>query len=245
MIHALIDSDTISYASAVCSEGAEEYVAISRLDRMANGIIEASGCSTFQMYVSGGVNFRYAIDPTYKGHRLPSPEHREACHQHLITHWGAIETDGYEADDAVGVEQKLDGSTMIVGIDKDLLQIPGKHFQWAIIRNGIVVREEKHLEISEEEGMRNFFTQMLTGDVSDNIKGIHGIGKVKAPKLLADLHTEEEMYNAVYDAYTFDEEDDGTQCCNRERFYRNLDLLWLWRQLGVTYSIRREIYGTY
>ena len=27
------------------------------------------------------------------------------------------------------------------------------------------------------------------------------------------------------------------------RLKNNLDLLWVWRELGVTYSIRKEIYG--
>jgi len=33
------------------------------------------------------------------------------------------------------------------------------------------------------------FTMMLTGDVSDNVKGVHGIGQKKAEKLLQGKNT--------------------------------------------------------
>jgi len=142
-----------------------------------------------------------------------------------------------------GVEQKEDGSTCIVAIDKDLLQVPGLHYSWPITRKNIIVREGLFREISKEEGMRRFFTQALTGDTSDNIKGIYGIGAKKAEKLLADCRTEEEMYLKVYNVYTEDCEDDVCISKQLQRLETNLDLLWIWRSLGITYSIRKEIYG--
>ena len=240
---ALIDGDTIAYAPATSAEGAEGWVATSRVDNMLNSILDRISPSEYVIYVSGGHNFRKDIDPTYKAQRPPSPEHRILCHQYLIDRWGAIETDGYEADDAVGCAQKND--TVIVGIDKDLLQIPGKHYQWEIRRKGVVVKEERWLDVSPEEGMRSFFKQMLTGDVSDNIIGIKGIGPVKAAKIIEDCSTEEEMYDTVRFFYqsslmnTNEEIED-----NVERFNRNLNLLWIWRELGITYTIRREMNGT-
>lgn len=144
---------------------------------------------------------------------------------------------------------------IICGIDKDLLQVPGLHYSWPIIRSGKVVREGIFREISKEEGMRRFFTQALTGDVSDNIKGIHGIGPKKAEKLLADCKTEAEMYNVCKSQYIQFELDNSEEAVRDEgryryleeqgiqRFHRNCDLLWVWRELGITYSIRKEIYG--
>jgi 5'-3' exonuclease len=133
-------------------------------------------------------------------------------------------------------------NTIICGIDKDLLQIPGRHYRWPIYRYGKVIRESEHLTITEEEGWRNYFTQMLTGDSSDNIIGVEGIGIKKAAKLLSDVHTEQEMYDLVYYFYTSSlDHDDETRCCNTERFFRNLDLLYIWRNYGITYNIRRQI----
>lgn len=239
---ALVDSDTPIYEVAITSEDIDLPLAKARLDRRIENIIEASKADEYVLYVSGGHNFRKTIDPSYKANRTqPDPKWREDLRLHLISSWGAVECVGYEADDACGCEQRQDGTTIIVGIDKDLLQIPGLHYRWPIVRKGQIVREAEFVEISEEEGFRRFFSQALTGDTSDNIKGIYGIGEKKAEKILAPCKTEEEMYQRVEDCYTEDDETDEMLLYNLERFERNLNLLWIWRSLGITYSIRREI----
>lgn len=234
---ALVDSDTPIYTSALVSEDVSEAIAKSRLDVAIGNILRDCGASEFKLFVSGGNNFRKEIDPSYKANRtLPDPKHRETLRQHLIKEWGAYECVGYEADDLCGIEQRQDGSTIIVAIDKDLLQVPGLHYSWPIVRKGVVVREHRWLEIDEETGFRNFFTQTLTGDTSDNIKGIYGIGEKKAEKLLENCHTEEEMYKVVLSVY---QEKEGS--FSMEKLSINLDLLWIWRSLGVTYNIRKEM----
>lgn len=245
---ALIDSDTPVFATAIASEDVSESFAKSRLDLTIRNIIKGSGCTDYKLFVSGGNNFRYDIDPTYKANRTGTdPKWREALRLHLIKEWGAYECVGFEADDMCGVEQREDGGTCIVAIDKDLLQVPGLHYSWPITRKNTRVREGLFREISKEEGMRRFFTQALTGDTSDNIKGIYGIGKKKAAKILENCNTEEEMYASVQNEY-FNNALYGKEVRSLEsestRLTKNLDLLWIWRELGITYSIRREIYAT-
>lgn len=241
---ALIDSDTPVFATAIVSEDVSESIAKSRLDLTIRNIVKGSECTDYKLFVSGGNNFRYDIDPTYKANRTGSdPKWREALRLHLIKEWNAYECVGFESDDMCGVEQKEDGSTCIVAIDKDLLQVPGLHYSWPITRKGTIVREGLFREISKEEGMRRFFTQALTGDTSDNIKGIYGIGPKKAEKILSGCRTEEEMYLRVYDVYTEDCEDDACMSKQLQRLETNLDLLWIFRNLGETYSVRRKIRG--
>lgn len=224
---ALIDSDTPLFAAALSAEGdSEPWIATSRLDRTIENILLGAGCTSYKLFVSGKDNFRKEIDPNYKANRIqPTPKWREVCKQHLINKWGAIEAHGCEADDYCGIYQTKD--TIICGIDKDLLQIPGHHFQWEIVRGGEVVRPSQFIEVSEIDGYRNFYKQVLTGDTSDNIIGIHGIGPKKAAKLIDHLETEEEMIEVVKELYS-----------DYERLIRNCDLLWIMRELGVTYEDR-------
>lgn len=56
-------------------------------------------------------------------------------------------------------------------------------------------------EVSELEGMYNFYKQLLTGDRVDNIQGIPGIGDKKAEKILEGCETEGDMYDSVWNAY--------------------------------------------
>ena len=237
---ALIDADTPVFAVALVSEDVDEALAKHRLDKTINDIIIGSGAAEAQLFVSGGDNFRKQICSSYKEHRKdkPIPKYREMLRQHLIKEWDAFECDGYEADDACGIYQTDD--TIICGIDKDLLQIPGKHYQWPIIRKGVTVRPELYHDISEEQGMRNFFIQVLTGDVADHIKGIHGGGIKRAEAILKESHTEDEFYDVVRFYYS-----SSLMVENPEeefvRFEQNLDLLWIWRQFGETYTIRRQV----
>jgi 5'-3' exonuclease len=133
-----------------------------------------------KLYLSGSTNFReqLATIKDYKANRTkPRPRDYNAIREYMIAEWGAIVTEGQEADDAIGIEQfkHKDKSTCIVSIDKDLLQIPGWHFNW--LKNSATYIDIHNANI-------NLFRQMLEGDTSDNIPGIDGIGKVKAQKLI-------------------------------------------------------------
>lgn len=233
---ALIDSDTPIFAAAISAEDSESWVATSRLDRTMDNLLRAVDCREYKLFVSGEGNFRKQIDLSYKANRTqPMPKWREVCKEHLIKKWGAIEAHGCEADDYCGIHQTRD--TIICGIDKDLLQIPGHHFQWEIVREGKVVRPSQFIEVSEIDGYRNFYKQLLTGDTSDNIIGIKGIGPVKASKLIDHLETEAEMQDVVLFHYAsslmVEDPDEGVQ-----QFYKNANLLWIMREIGIIYSDR-------
>lgn len=224
---ALIDADTPVWNAASSAENEPLWVATSRLDKIIEGIITRSGCTSYKLFVSGKDNFRYEIEPNYKANRrnLPQPKWRSACTDYLVGTYGAIKATGAEADDLCGIHQS--GSSIICAIDKDLLQVPGKHFSWAISRKGSIVREEIFREVTQLEGLRTFYRQMLIGDTSDNIIGVSKIGPVKSSKIIDELTTEEDMIAVVKELYNDD-----------ERFEINANLLWILRAPGVTYSNR-------
>lgn len=82
--------------------------------------------------------------------------------------------------------------SVCISIDKDLLQIPGAHF-------GMV--SYQHDFIEEWDGLVWFYRQILMGDNTDNIKGIHGIGAARSRSILAGCETEEELWECVVQAY--------------------------------------------
>lgn len=56
-------------------------------------------------------------------------------------------------------------------------------------------------EVSVFEAMYSFYLSLLTGDPTDNIEGVPGIGPKRAEKILKDCETEEEMYEKVFMEY--------------------------------------------
>lgn len=239
MTTALVDSDTPIFSAALSAEDSESWVATSRLDKTIEGILEATKATDYKLFVSSPNNFRKELYPEYKANRTqPPPKWREVCKQHLIEKWGAIEVNSLEADDLCGIYQTED--TVICGIDKDLLQIPGRHYSWDIVRKGVVVTPAVFREVTPLQGLQAFYRQMLIGDTSDNIIGIDGIGKVKAANIIDHLETEEEMVEIIQ-GYYVDQSESVSETPGMLRFYQNADLLWIMRDLGVTYTIREGV----
>ena len=207
----LLDGDLFCYRCAASAENSTSQQAILNLERLLDDVILALSADTFQFYLSGNTNFRYQVYPEYKANRLEAkkPTHLPVLREYLLN-YGAILSENCEADDLMGIAQcEADyGSTTIVSLDKDMLMIPGWHYSW-YIEGGTPEarwsRPAKLQEVSYIQGLHHFYTQLIVGDISDNIKGIPNVGKVGAKKLLDGLTTEEEMFNAVRDAYSCDE----------------------------------------
>jgi 5'-3' exonuclease len=186
--------------------------------------MEATKADEFSLYLTGDNNFRYSIYPEYKGQRPDErPRHLHPLRQYVQEKYNAVVADGCEADDLLGIEQCKSQNTIICSLDKDLRQIPGNHYSFEI--TGVSVNGKRWTKpaefatVSEAEGLKFFYYQLLVGDPADNLRGVYGMGKVKATNLLKDLHTEEEMFEAVRSCYSSDEEMEMQGAC-----------LWIWRK---------------
>jgi len=207
---ALIDADIVAYRVACTLEedDAEDFV-YARAEDLIDNILVNTEATEYRLFLTGKNNFRYTIYPEYKAHRpKEKPFWLEKCRQYLIATFNAEVVDGQEADDALGIAQTED--TIICSIDKDLLMIPGRHYNFV---------KDEFQEVTNDSGMRHFYMQCLTGDRSDNIKGIEQIGPKKAEKILVGCVTEQELFNAVREAYSNDEE-----------FLMNGRVLWIRRK---------------
>lgn len=149
-------------------------------------------------------NFReqIATRAKYKGNRdgAQRPTHFKAIRQHLIDKWAAQTTAGQEADDALGIEMTANPGSVCVSIDKDLLQIPGIHYDWT---------KKEEITISKKQGALNFWSQVLSGDATDNVPGLKGIGPAKAAKLLEKVKNDNEAWQVVLDNYYLVQKDTG------------------------------------
>jgi 5'-3' exonuclease len=200
---ALIDADIVVYRIGYTTQEDPLDIAEWRFDETIKGILEATNANEYKLFLTGQEknNFRYEIFPEYKaGRKQEKPTHFYALRSYAIEVHSASVSDFEEADDRMGIEQTE--NTCIVSIDKDLDQIPGWHYNF--------VKGIKYF-VTPEEGLKFFYTQLLTGDRTDNIMGIRGIGPVKAAKALKDCLTEEDLYNVVSSFYMVEYPDSGLQ----------------------------------
>lgn len=136
---------------------------------------------SYEMFIGGEGNFRYDYFPEYKQTRDPlaKPLHLEQMKKHLMGRYAAVRVDGEEADDVVSWKQcqAEKGTTCIVTIDKDLDNTAGWHWNYA---------KQELYYITEEQADLNFARQLLTGDATDGIPGINGMGAKTAAKILPE-----------------------------------------------------------
>jgi hypothetical protein len=170
--------------------------------------METTGATSFLMAVKSPQNYRDLIFPPdftaktgYKGNRglkegTVSNNFVRTMRQRAIASNMAIEAVGREADDMIRIwatEAEAAGHKYVIcSIDKDLKCIPGKHF---------IIDKKLLITVTPEYATRFYFTQLLSGDPTDNIPGLPGIGPKKAEKLLDQYDTEQEFQAVVIEAY--------------------------------------------
>ncbi|NSM56949.1 DNA polymerase I [Wolbachia endosymbiont of Atemnus politus] len=143
---------------------------------------------------SGKKNFRHDLYPEYKANRVTPPEDlipqfsilREAVEAFNLSY---EEIEGYEADDIIATlaaryANHQDFKVVVVSSDKDLFQL--------LNYNVLIFDPIKNIYIDEKQVIEKFGVNSnklldllsLTGDTSDNIPGVPGIGPKTAAKLL-------------------------------------------------------------
>ncbi len=172
--------------------------ALNALEASISYIMRQTGAEQYEVYLSGSHNFRNAIATTkpYKGNRegQAKPIHYAALRSALVDVYRAKVTDGgLEADDVLGIRLgQLGDSGVLVSIDKDLLQIPGRHYNWVT---------GEHVHIQPKDGHLYLGCQIISGDPTDNVPGLPGLGEAKARKLLDGATNPKDMLARVRSQY--------------------------------------------
>ena len=200
----LIDGDLITYPCAAASEGDPEDIAVVRADSEIRRILYELGSEDYSLYIRGfEKTYRYNLYPNYKANRAgkPPPKHLEAVREYLIRSWNAFPVEGgLETDDRLGIEATRIGlDSCIASFDKDLLQVPGWHYNF---------KQKQRTFVSPFDALRNFYKQVIAGDGADNVPSFDGKIRNTIPKFiqalqkpLDDMTEEEEMWNYCYSLF--------------------------------------------
>ena len=175
-----------------------------------------------EIFLSSSNNFRKTLSTTkpYKGNRegQPKPAYFKEIGEYLVEQYGAkYSTGGLEADDELAILLTRDPKgSVIVSIDKDLLQVPGWHHNWV---------NNKTQWISRKAGDFSLYTQLLVGDTTDNIPGLYGIGPKTAAQLLEGSTSSKDLCQRAWNAYR-------DQCGDnaREYFLEQANLVYIHRR---------------
>ena len=154
-----------------------------------------------------GPTFRHEIYQDYKANRPPMPEDLSIQIPYIkeITHGfniPVIEMQGFEADDLIGTfkcrAEKAGFFVVMVTGDKDFVQL--------VTDNAVIwdPMKEKTIDINTVrddfgvEPHQMIDVMALSGDASDNIPGVPGIGPKTALSLIKTFKTVERLYESVH-----------------------------------------------
>lgn len=207
----LVDADILVYQAA-CKNQEDYYwdeetesheadleAAKETLDKDLASYLKTTKCTECILCFSSSPNFRYEVLPTYKHNRkdVAKPILLQELRQYAIDVYPSKVKPKLEGDDVLGIlATKHPGKYIIATIDKDLRQVPGEHYNW---------NKDERFTVTEKEGMRWFFRQVLTGDPGDGYTGCPGIGAVKAEKIIQEVEeectpwaTDEELHSNIW-----------------------------------------------
>ncbi len=156
--------------------------------------------------------FRHEMFEEYKAQRPATPEELKGqikkVHQLVEAfHIPVFEIDGFEADDVLGTlgkqadEQGID--TIIVTGDNDMLQAvlprvkalaPRRSFTDTVLYDEEAVEQKYGIKPDQLADLK-----ALSGDVSDNIPGVPGVGEKTATKLLQQYGSLQGIYDHIED----------------------------------------------
>jgi 5'-3' exonuclease len=209
----IIDADSILYQIAHVEPSPARCK--KNLDAEIKNIVENVGAAEGLVIIKGADNFRFHVAEDYKGNRKDNidPEVRDRIS--MLYEYAAdfsIKADGAEADDLCGIYARealeMGKSYVVSHIDKDLNCIPGYHHNF---------RKKEIYFVEPEVGYHHLMMQLLTGDSTDNIQGLRGVGPKTAEKLLKDTPTEK-LFDRVIEVWKEKQKDEWeanfTKCAN-------------------------------
>jgi len=203
----ICDADSISFLlgwsfkTQNLDQSPESYTkAIQITDQFISDILVGAKATEYMGFL-GGVHptFRHLSNHEYKANRgLTKPDWYNQwaglVNLRLKNYWKFNYIEGIEAEDAVSMiaHHYNYKDTVIAHIDKDLMQIPGLHYNYST--------QEANL-VSSTEAARSLYKQVLMGDTTDNLPGIPGIGKKKALVILSNGNNSTDFMMLALDAF--------------------------------------------
>jgi len=196
---AIIDADSIAYKAG----WSDNYMYMkSCVDSKICQIMLSLDTNKFEIYIEewreDKKNFRKNFfklsndrvkHPGYKGNRISrgdKPKYLDKAREYLRKRYNAKVVMEYESEDIVIrrakeiLEEDNDMVPIVCYIDKDLLQHPFLFYNYD---------KCELVHITPEDAILRRYRQVCTGDATDNIPGIAGVGKVTAAKTVSNGDT--------------------------------------------------------
>jgi 5'-3' exonuclease len=207
----LVDADSLIFASCYSNDKQGQFYtdigdAINKFDqqfmKIVNDLEDRFEIEKVITFNGSKGNFRKKITPVYKANRKKQdlPPLLHDMHDYVKKQYNSVYGYGIETDDLVSaywfsLSKDLGReNVMIVSIDKDYRQFPALIYNYHYNHREIV-------DITPEEAMFNFYSQMIEGDTADNVNYFKGKGKKFAENYLKNCKTKYQYTKKMYELF--------------------------------------------
>jgi 5'-3' exonuclease len=207
----LVDADSLIFASCYSNDKQAQFYqdigdAINKFDqqfmKIVNDLEERFEIEKVITFNGSKGNFRKKITPIYKANRKKQdlPPLLHDMHNYVKKQYNSVYGYGIETDDLVSaywfsLSKDLGReNVMIVSIDKDYKQFPALIYNYHYNHREII-------DITPDEAMFNFYSQMIEGDTADNVNYFKGKGKKFAENYLKNCKTKYQYTKKMYELF--------------------------------------------
>lgn len=163
--------------------------------KILNKVEEYFIISSLHIFCKGENNFRKQLYPEYKSNRKPQSDLLWKLIEYAVETHGVIQSHGFEAEDYVYTASNLiNNQGIILFVDHDLREIPSLVYNF----------QKDYWEIIDEKtALYNKYAKLIISESGDNVNLCPGLGE---KYVLANLNpdmSEQELEEAVYQAYIY------------------------------------------
>lgn len=176
----IIDGDSLCYLSSKESLP----ISLKTIDDLIVEIINRTKITHYYMFLSDSPYYRHIINQDYKTRPKGSLIYLKTLKAYLKEHYLAESWKGVEADDAVAYVQNKVNNGEIQGFTKSIVCAMDKDVIKTTIGTIYNYQKREFINTNPDDASNFLFMQAIHGDSGDTIKGIPGVGPVKAAKLL-------------------------------------------------------------
>ena len=183
----LIDGDSIAYMAGI-GETTDDVHRV--VDEYMSRIKNRTWDGKYELFIEGLSStkniFRnhVAVTKPYKGSRKgkDAPLMLNYAKEYMVDQYGAQVQYYIESEDMVAIRAYEIGLEFVIiaSIDKDMLQIPTQFYNY---------NKDEQFIMMEYQSSMHFWTQVLTGDSTDNIPGLYRVGPKKAEMIMLGIGT--------------------------------------------------------
>ncbi len=202
--------------------------------------------------------FRHEEFKEYKAHRAPMPDgivSQMPIMKGVLVAFGVpiFEKEGFEADDLVATiaqKAKADCQVYILSGDLDNLQLVDEKIKVYTlgkgIKDGVVYDEQKVVERFGVKPLQMNDFKALTGDASDNVPGVPGIGKTTAADLIQKFGSIENLYSEfATDTAVLKPKVKEVLKTNKEKAFLSLQLVQTKKDVDINFNLEDCRFGRF